>query len=107
MATKAARKVASAANRVKKVHRYHPGTVALREILRLQPAVMIIKTWIQISRHWELFDFQISGPKKAKYPFKLATKAAHKVDTTASGVKKVHIYRPGTVALREILRLQQ
>ena len=33
----------------------------------------------------------------------LATKAARKVAPTAGGVKKPHRYRPGTVALREIL----
>jgi len=33
----------------------------------------------------------------------LATKAARKVAPTAEGVKKPYRYRPGTVALREIL----
>ena len=60
-----------------------------------------------LGRHWKLFDFQISGPKKAKYPFKLATKAARKFNPAGSGVKKVHRYRPGTVALREIRRYQK
>ena len=37
----------------------------------------------------------------------LAKKAAHKSAATAGGVKKLHRYRPGTVALREIPRYQK
>merc|ERR1711952_175830 len=36
----------------------------------------------------------------------LATKAARKSAPATGGVKKPHRYRPGTVALREILRFQ-
>ena len=38
---------------------------------------------------------------------RLATKAARKSAPPASGVKKPHRYRPGTVALREIRRYQK
>jgi len=37
----------------------------------------------------------------------LATKAAHKSDTSTGGMKKSHRYRPGMVALREIRRYQK
>jgi histone H3 len=37
----------------------------------------------------------------------LATRAARKSAPAAGGVKKPHRYRPGTVALREIRRLQK
>lgn len=37
----------------------------------------------------------------------LATEAAKKSAPTAGGVKKLHRYRPGTVALREIRRYQK
>ena len=39
LATKAARKSAPATGGVKKPHRYRPGTVALREIRRLEAAL--------------------------------------------------------------------
>jgi len=42
------------------------------------------------------------APRKA-----LATKAARKSAPATGGVKKVHRYRPGTVALREIRRFQK
>ncbi|XP_078284230.1 histone H3-like [Rhinoraja longicauda] len=38
---------------------------------------------------------------------KLATKAARKSAPATGGVKKLHRYRPGTVALREIRRYQK
>jgi histone H3 len=38
---------------------------------------------------------------------KKATKKAKKASGTASGVKKAHRFRPGTVALREIRRFQK
>ena len=43
---------------------------------------------------------------KAPRPW-LATKAARKGATTTGGIKRVHRYRPGTVALREIRRYQK
>ena len=46
----------------------------------------------------------IHGPHPRK---QLATKAARKVAPVSGGVKKVHRYRPGTVALREIRRFQK
>jgi histone H3 len=42
------------------------------------------------------------APRKA-----LANKAARKAATALGGAKKVHRYRPGTVALREIRRYQK
>ena len=42
LATKAARKTAPATGGVKKPHRYHPGTVALREIRRYQKSTDLL-----------------------------------------------------------------
>eukprot|EP00804_Cyclotella_cryptica_P025930 CCRYP_002767-RB/>CCRYP_002767-RB protein AED:0.02 eAED:0.02 QI:0/-1/0/1/-1/0/1/0/147 len=47
---------------------------------------------------------QSTGGKAPRY--QLATKAARRM-APASGVKKPHRYRPGTVALREIRRYQK
>ncbi|XP_037832206.1 histone H3-like, partial [Kryptolebias marmoratus] len=45
---------------------------------------------------------------RGKTPRKqLAAKAAHKHAPVTSGVKKPHLYRPGTVALREIHHYQK
>jgi len=54
---------------------------------------------------------QISFARKStggKTPRKLlATKAARKSAAATGGVKKSHRYRPGTVALRELIRRYQ
>ncbi|XP_017360504.1 histone H3.3A-like [Cebus imitator] len=45
---------------------------------------------------------------RGKAPRKqVATKAAHKSESSTGGVKKPHRYRPGTVALREMRRYQK
>ena len=42
LATKAARKSAPSSGRIKKPHRYHPGTVALRKIHRYQKSTELL-----------------------------------------------------------------
>ncbi|XP_003381453.1 histone H3.2, partial [Trichinella spiralis] len=42
LATKAARMIATNADRVKRPHRYRPGTVALREIRRYQKSTELL-----------------------------------------------------------------
>ena len=50
LATKAARKSASATGGVKKPHRYRPGTVALREIRRYQKSFELLVPKLPFSR---------------------------------------------------------
>jgi len=50
LATKAARKSASAMGGVKKPHRYRPGTVALREIRRYQKSTDLLLRKLPFSR---------------------------------------------------------
>ena len=46
-------------------------------------------------------------PTKKKARKQLATKAARKSSAAMGGVKKPHRYKPGTVALREIRKVQK
>ena len=52
LATKAARKSAPATGGVKKPHRYRPGTVALREIRRLEAALSMFYETITVLRNF-------------------------------------------------------
>nr|CDM86795.1 unnamed protein product [Triticum aestivum] len=113
LATKAARK--SAPTTVKKPHRYHPGTVALREIaqdfktdLRFQShAVLALQEATEaylvglFEDPWREGLSKLCNNSWVIWEFNAARKSA---PTT---VKKPHRYRPGTVALREIRKYQK
>ncbi|KAF0739259.1 zinc finger SWIM domain-containing protein 3-like [Aphis craccivora] len=58
-----------------------------------------------IKCHVELIHMGIVEPEAPRK--QLATKAARKSAPATGGVKKLHRYRPGTVALREIRRYQK
>ncbi|VAH21879.1 unnamed protein product [Triticum turgidum subsp. durum] len=103
LATKAARKSAPATGGVKKPHRFRPGTVALRELLKHQNLLP------PAHRHSMARTKQTARKSTGgKAPRKqLATKAARKSAPATGGVKKPHRFRPGTVALREIRKYQK
>ncbi|KAL9183022.1 hypothetical protein ACHAXT_004809 [Thalassiosira profunda] len=117
--------------RVKKPHRYRPGTVALREIRRYQKSndLLIRKLPFQRLVKEIAQDFKSDLRFQASSVLVLQeaseayldglnedanlTKQTARKSTggnpppRAGGVKKPHRYRPGTVALREIRRYQK
>ena len=69
LATKAARKSASATGGVKKPHRYRPGTVALREIRRYQKSTDLLIRKLPFQRLVREIaqEFKIKGEKAERF----------------------------------------